>query len=233
MKKLICCILAAVMLLGLAAVAYATEATTCTVTVDSLTVGAGEEVSVSLRLTDNPGFTNFGVFLNYDREMLTLERVEAVTGEITAVNSQWENGDGSLSCYVTSASADAVTGDAVLFTAVFTVSPDFAGSTLVTPVVSYIRNNSALFSVFEELTATAQPGTLEAAGEILLGDVTGDGQINMRDMQTIYNAATGKLTLTEAQTKAADVSGDGEVTMRDMQLVYQYCIGKITEFPAG
>lgn len=231
MKKLICCILAAVMLLGLAAVAYATEATTCTVTVDSLTVGAGEEVSVSLRLTDNPGFTNFGVFLNYDREMLTLERVEAVTGEITAVNPQWENADGSLSCYVTSASAEAVTGDAVLFTAVFTVSPNFTGSTLVTPVVSYIRNNSALFSVFEELTATAQPGTLEAAEEILLGDVNDDGKISAIDVTMVNMYMRNKYTLSQEQMKAADVTGDGKITAMDVTLIVMRMKNKLEKFP--
>lgn len=230
MKKLICCVLAAVVLLGLASVAYAAE-TTCAVTADSVTAGAGQEVSVSVKVTGNPGFTNFGVFLQYDSEKLTLTRVEAVAGEISGVNLASEPREGSPCCYVTSASATAVTGDVVLFTAVFTTADNFTGSAQVTPVVSYIRDNTAVFSVFEEITATTTSGTVTASEEGFLGDVDGDGEVTMSDMQLIYRASRGELALTETQEKTADVDLDGEVTMSDMQLVYQYCIGTLQNFP--
>lgn len=233
MKKLICCILTAAMLLTIGVVAYATEVTTCTVAADSVRAGGGEEVTVPIRIRDNPGFTNFSIRLSYDPEALTLKALENVAGEVSSVNPAGKDADGNVCAIVVSASGTAVTEDCVLFNAVFTVHADFSGTTEITPVVNYIRNNSAVFSLFEEINATVESGTLTVEDSFILGDVTGDGRINMGDMQTIYNAATGKLILTEAQTKAADVSGDGEVTMRDMQLVYQYCTGKITEFPAG
>lgn len=231
MKKLICWALAVLLLLGLTTVAYAAE-TTCTVTADSVTAGAGEEVAVAVRITGNPGFTNFGISLRYDREKLKLERLEAGAGEISGANLQWEDQDGSQCGYVTSASANAVTGDVVLFTAVFTTAEDFTGTAQVTPVVSYIRNNTALFSVFEEITATVDSGSVGSGSEVLLGDVNGDGEITMQDMQIIYRAAMGGLVLTGAQEKTADVNLDGVVTMSDMQLVYQYCMGTIQDFPS-
>lgn len=230
MKKLICWTLAVLMLLGLTTAAYAAE-TTCTVSADSVTAGAGEEVTVSIRLTGNPGFTNFGIFLDYDREKLTLVEVEDVAGEISGGNLQWEDPEGKERCYVTSASASAVTGDIVLFTAKFTTAEDFTGTAQVTPEVHYIRNNTAVFSVFEEITATVESGTVGEGNDVLLGDVNGDGTVTMKDMQMIYNAATGQLVLTAAQEKAADANGDGEVTMKDMQLVYKHCTGMIEDFP--
>lgn len=230
MKKLICWTLAVLMLLGLTTAAYAAE-TTCTVSADSVTAGAGEEVTVSIRITGNPGFTNFGIFLDYDREKLTLVEVEDVAGEISGENLQWEDPEGKERCYVTSASASAVTGDVVLFTAKFTTAEDFTGTAQVTPEVHYIRNNTAVFSVFEEITATVESGTVGEGNDVLLGDVNGDGTVTMKDMQMIYNAATGQLVLTAAQEKAADANGDGEVTMKDMQLVYKHCTGMIEDFP--
>lgn len=230
MKKLICWALVILMLLGLTTVAYAAE-TTCTVTADSVTAGAGEEVTVSIRIAGNPGFTNFGIFLDYDREMLTLVEVETSAGEISGANLQWEDTEGNQRCYVTSASASAVTGDAVLFTAKFTTAEDFTGTTQVTPEVRYIRNNTAVFSVFEEITATVESGTVEEGTDVLPGDVNGDGVVNIKDAMLVYAYVNGRYKGTSFSEKAADVTGDGKVNSRDAMMLYAYVNKKINQFP--
>lgn len=230
MKKLICWTLAVLMLLGLTTAAYAAE-TTCTVSADSVTAGAGEEVTVSIRIAGNPGFTNFGIFLDYDREKLTLVEVEDVAGEISGGNLQWEDPEGKERCYVTSASASAVTGDVVLFTAKFTTAEDFTGTAQVTPEVRYIRNNTAVFSVFEEITATVESGTVGEGNDVLLGDVNGDGKINVADIAITSMHVKNKFTLSQAQLKAADVNGDGKVNVADVALIRMRVKNKISKFP--
>lgn len=230
MKKWICCILAAALLLSLTTVAYAAEVTTCTVTADTVTAGAGVEVSVPIRIAGKSGFTNFGISLEYDTEKLTLTGIETVAGDISAVNL---DKDGSKGCYVTSASAAAVTGDVVLFTAVFTTAADFTGSTQVTPVVSYIRNNTVAFSVFENITATAESGTVEAGTEVLLGDVNGDGKITGMDVTVLKMYMKNKYTLSPTQMKAADVNGDGKITGVDVTMLKMYMKNKLAAFPAS
>ena len=65
---------------------------------------------------------------------------------------------------------------------------------------------------------------------VLLGDVNGDGIINMQDVLLIYQQFRGKTNLDEAGLAAADVNGDDAINMMDVLMVYQYFRGKITEF---
>lgn len=76
-----------------------------------------------------------------------------------------------------SASADPVKENGILFTVTFEIAADFVGQAQVTPVVQYIRNNEAVFSIFEEIHATVTAGTVTS---VLVGDVNGDGIIEYR-----------------------------------------------------
>lgn len=231
MKKLICCILAAAMLMILAVGVYATEVTTCTLTADSLSAGAGEEITVPVRIADNPGFTNFSLRLYYDPAVLTLKALEDVAGTVTSVNPEGQDEDGTACAIIVSASAEAVTGDCVLFNAVFTVNENASGTTAVTPKVGYIRNNSAVFSIFQELTATVQPGTLTVEDSVLLGDVNGDGKITSVDVTMLKMYLKNKYTLSSTQMQAADVNGDGKITSVDVTLLKMYMKNKLEKFP--
>lgn len=232
MKKWICCILAVVLVLLLAIGVYAEE-TTCLISGDPLTAEPGETVTVPIRISGNPGFTNFAVELHYDSAALTLTAIEDVAGDVTSVNLAWADGDGILRGYVVSASAEVITADTVLFNAVFTVGADFSGSTEITPVVTYIRNNSAVFSVFQELTATVQSGTLEVEEAIVLGDVNGDGIVNLKDAVLVRAYLNGRYAGADNFARVADVNGDGKINMRDAVMIYAYANDTIAAFSAG
>ncbi len=66
--------------------------------------------------------------------------------------------------------------------------------------------------------------------KILLGDVTGDGNVNAADSLSILNYAAGKTTLTAAQKLAADVNRDGSINAADSMLIQQYAVSKILTF---
>ncbi|MBR5134025.1 MAG: carbohydrate-binding domain-containing protein [Clostridia bacterium] len=62
---------------------------------------------------------------------------------------------------------------------------------------------------------------------VLLGDVTGDGAVNMLDVLALYNGASGKATLTDTQRDAADMNGDGSINMMDVLALYNTVSGKV------
>ena len=68
MKKIIGILLAALLSLVLPLSVLATELTSCTVAAESVAGAPGEEVTVEVRIADNPGFTNFAIALDSDPE---------------------------------------------------------------------------------------------------------------------------------------------------------------------
>lgn len=57
-----------------------------------------------------------------------------------------------------------------------------------------------------------------------IGDVTGDSQVDISDVNSIINMMLGKTT----QTEAGDVNGDGHVDISDVNLVINIMLGKYT-----
>lgn len=77
------------------------------------------------------------------------------------------------------------------------------------------------------LTVTVQ----ESAG--LLGDVNGDGNIDVTDGAFVFQHIVGIITLDNTQIVHADVDGNGLIDVTDAALIMQYVVGIITEFPAA
>lgn len=219
-KKRVSLLLAAVLLLSVTVTAVAAEPRVC-LEAEQVTAVAGETFTLSVSLTENTGFTNLAVTLDYDRAALTLTDLSlGELGHARSSNPRWQDGDKEL-IYAVFASPQPETGTGVLFTATFTLAEGFTGTAAVTPTVVYARNNEAVFSVFEELTAEAVPGSV-TAGEagILPGDVNGDGSVTSLDLTQMYNALRYDSPLTEERFAAADYNGDGAFTAMDLTAVY-------------
>lgn len=63
--------------------------------------------------------------------------------------------------------------------------------------------------------------------EVITGDVTGDGKVDIQDLRTVLRVVCDKETLNEAKLLAADVTGDGEVDIQDLRMILRYVCGKI------
>ena len=238
MKKFLRLIPILLLMLGIPLAAAAAELTGCRISADSVSAKRGEEVTIPVRIASNPGFTNFGIALDYDREKMTLvsirladdNREPYLCGSFAASNIAWDPAldanaedfpENALWGYVVCVQTEAVSDEGILFTATFRLADDFTGTAEVTPVVNYLRNNEALFSVFETVLAQAEPGTVTAdAAEVLIGDVNQDGYITADDAATAFAASKGALDLTEAQKIAADANGDGYITADDAAQIF-------------
>lgn len=56
----------------------------------------------------------------------------------------------------------------------------------------------------------------------LLGDITGDGKVNMKDWASVYAHVNETKLLTGYELKCAEVTGDGKVTMKDWNRIYAH-----------
>ncbi len=94
-------------------------------------------------------------------------------------------------------------------------------------------------NTYQELAATGhhfENGVCTGCGQeektYVLGDVNGDGRINVLDAGLIVSYYTGVKTLDETQQLAADVNGDGRINVLDAGLIVSFYTGVITAFPA-
>lgn len=228
MKKFIAVTLAVLLSLALPLGVMAAELTSCTVTADSVAGEPGETVTVAVKIADNPGFTNFAIALDYDREHLILKSIETQNGDDpylcgsnVSINKTWDENEKEYG-FVVSASADPVKENGILFTVTFEIAADFVGEAQVTPVVQYIRNNEAVFSIFEEIHATVTAGMITS---VLVGDVNGDGIIEYNDVMMAYKAFLGETELTAEQMAVVDTNRNGTVEEAEYQAIYQIYIG--------
>jgi hypothetical protein len=67
--------------------------------------------------------------------------------------------------------------------------------------------------------------------KIEMGDITGSGTINVKDVNLVARHALGIYSLTGAQLEKADVNGDGVVNVLDVALIMRHALGLIDSFP--
>jgi uncharacterized repeat protein (TIGR02543 family) len=65
----------------------------------------------------------------------------------------------------------------------------------------------------------------------MMGDVNGDGVIDVRDTVMVMRHVLNQQTLTSSQRELADVNGDGVINVFDVNLITQRSLGLISRFP--
>ena len=103
----------------------------------------------------------------------------------------------------------------------------------VTSSGNYVAKNvqvSEAKFVKNDASFTEVPLTAYVAG--LLGDVNGDGDIDVQDASLIAKKSVGKLAADASNFEevVADVNGDDNVDVQDAALVVKYQVGKINSF---
>lgn len=93
------------------------------------------------------------------------------------------------------------------------------------------KKNHRLFltAIFVVLFVLMMSSAVSA--QTIMGDVNGDGRVDVRDVVLIQKHVLGKISLTAQQRDVADVNGDGLIDARDVALVMQRSIGRISTFP--
>ena len=69
--------------------------------------------------------------------------------------------------------------------------------------------------------------------QILIGDVDGDGEVNIIDATVIQRALAGIAVPSSCDEKAADVDGDGDMTIVDVTYIQRYLAGMEVPYVIG
>lgn len=233
-KRMVTALCLAALLLLLPLRAAATE-TGCRITGGEMITLPGKTVEIPVVISGNPGFTNFGIELEYDSEMLTLEEIrvanqegECLSGVLSGTNTarvsqDAQSQDGNTHGYVAAAAHEKVTGNGTLFVARFTVREDAEGTIQVTPKVHYLRSCGES-GEFSTVPVTAEALTVRVLSK---GDIIPDGILEYDDVMAAYAAATGEAQLTEEKTMVADMDGNGQIDLADAEAIYKLYIGDI------
>lgn len=200
----------------------------CRIAAASLKTLPEKTITVPVAITGNPGFTNFAITLEYDADRLELTGIQTASGEkkyLSSVNTAWQTADGKTkTCgFITAASGETVTGDGDLFQATFLVKGGFAGKTVITPRVQYLRS---FVDTFSDMDVTVQQAEITV---IAYGDITMDGVIEYDDVILAYEAAAGKIQLTPEQTEIGDLVPGADdavkIDMDDVRAIYNIYTG--------
>lgn len=74
-------------------------------------------------------------------------------------------------------------------------------------------------------------GDAQQGGDVVYGDVNGDGSFDTKDTLLVLQYGVHKIDLTEDQVKSADVNVDGSFDTKDTLLILQYGAHKIDKLP--
>ena len=203
--------------------------TGCVIAAKEVMITQTGQVTVPVEIVDNKGFTNFGIALDYDKEQLELvsinvkdEEISYLCGEFAATNINWLDVDDEKSYgYITAASETEISDSGILFTVTFNTTDKFNENAIVTPIVKYMRNNSAVFNIFEDVNVTTQSGavTLIAGGndaEKIYGDIDGDGILTYKEVLNTLAAFREKKVFTEEQIAMTDIDGNGKLEYKEV-----------------
>ena len=176
-------------------------------------------MDVQLDLANNPGIAGMVLTLTYD-PVLTLQSIKAgdaltgmsftPPGDLTAnpVNLFWDDLDNDYS-----------NGTILILT--FAVSDGAADGTYpitVTYDPEQIYNDS-----FENVALTVADGAVTVKN-VLVGDVSGDGVINAKDVTFLRRHIAGGYSVS-VDLAAADINGDGSVNAKDVTFLRRYIAG--------
>lgn len=213
-----------------------------TVNIDvALSLAEGQNTAelggIQLALTyDSTLFTYAGIAPSSSVDFIA-NAADDVPSEDAAVNSflvAHDDGAGTVQLVYVNAALMPRNASETLFTVNFTVKADAAPGSTGSFAVS---SEGAYSTVAQLVTGTGVTGETftvtvqESTG--LLGDVNGDGTIDVTDGAFVFQHIVGIITLDSAQTACADVDGSGVIDVTDAALIMQYVVGIVTAFPAA
>ena len=102
-----------------------------------------------------------------------------------------------------------------------------------TTPVSKTPNADGIFVIDFDLHKIDGDNGDQGIDTVMIGDVSGNGKIDVTDVVLAMRFSLEIETPTEKQKAAADVNGDGIIDVNDVVLIMRYVLGLIDTFPAG
>lgn len=180
---------------------------------------AGDIVTVTVGIKNNPGITAFGAVLNYDSEL------EFVEYENTGLLSMLGIENSANYIIVAGASASGDSNDEVIVNLYFKTPEDSEEGTVYEINWHYIDLLASDDGLIDNMAINGGITTIEE--KYMIGDVNSDKKISGVDAAVVlrmYNNIMrgGKSEITNEQLIRADVNKDGKVNSQDATLILRF-----------
>lgn len=243
MKRIVSVILALCLMMALPVGAYAATSYPGGLSLDKTSVEVGEEVVLTMSLpADALATIQFGIV--FPVEFLEITSISAPAegekgvGLYAASDMAAANENGCITfAFVGDQGDNAIAAEDGLITITFkalaasdAVPISFAGDEVMPWIMDTLDGNGEIADEFEPTDASVTLKITEPA--YVLGDVTGDGRINMADVTAIRKYIINASLYPLAVQAAGDVTGDGRINMADVTAIRKYIINP-TLYPLG
>lgn len=201
-----------------------------TVTLSLGIVKGNGHISVPVYFSRNDGFNKIKLGISYNKNILAFQSV-TLAPEVQSTLTQSDYNMSSYGGYLTTeytAAADVNTSGNLMYIDFqlangMTAYSNNGISTDVTVAIESVEDQQGdIFSynsTTSSVTITDQQHTL--------GDVSGDGKVNLIDVLYVIQYYNNTKTFTSAEKTAADVNRDGKVDLTDALKILQYYNGAI------
>ena len=181
---------------------------------------AGNSVTVTVTLKNNPGILNAVLTLNYGDglELTQIEKGEALSSMTMTAPGKLQNNCNFLWDTID----DADTSNGVLLKLTFKIAEDAQVGAKYDVKLSYVMGDIA-DNDFQPVNMQIVNGSVEVI-DFRFGDVNNDGRINGTDVTMVRRYIAGGYDV-QILTQAADVNGDGRINGTDVTLIRRYIAG--------
>ena len=229
LKKTLALLLASILTFALLLPAHALNGAIAVTSVAS--ARAGETVTVTVSLQNNPGLYSAMVGLTYDATALDL--VSVADGGLFGTNAMTPGGDLEASPYNVLWLSTETTTDAAGHTELAAITQDSDLLTVTFKVADNAQPGTYDFAVTCNATNTLDAnmdgydlGTANGSVTVVrvAGDADGNGQVTLRDAIVIARYLAGGWNIT-VDLSSADVDADGDVDLIDVVLIKRFLVG--------
>lgn len=192
--------------------------------VENITASAGNTVTLTISLQDNPGIVSLALNVKFDETVMKL-----VKAEDTGMISGGEHKQMLTSPYRLNWANDTlttnITENGCIAVLTFEISEEARKGAYPVSVEYDLENGDIYNSELEAVPFEVQNGVITVVNAAR-GDVNGDGIINGLDRAALNRYLTmGREALQDIDLAAADVNGDGKVNNVDRAILSRYLAG--------
>ena len=188
-------------------------------------VKAGDTVDVKVELVGNTGISSLKAVISWPEELTLTNAVYDIYDEtdnsamINEPEGEWSEVKGSFAFNWLSATKTLI-GDMTFVTLTFSVSKD-AENGIFLPVTADIKP----YNVFAGLNTEVEYKLINGGVDVKnyeLGDVTGDGKINNKDVVALFKFINNVYTEDDIIVDAADFTQDGKINNKDVVALFRF-----------
>ena len=185
----------------------------------------GETVTISVAVEKNPGLSGFRHEIVFDESVLQFVSAqksdELSSGTLVVNEEQADQGQITLLWY----NPSDYQNDSRLYVLTFKILDEAPAGDY--PIELNFNDNDNRNALGEQILFLHENGTVVIV-DYLPGDVTGDKDINAKDIVLLAQFVSGQsVSLNESQKKAADVNQDGIVDVADVILLSQWLVEQV------